>query len=460
MNLSSSSRSSLYQLTQEFLPSRQAITVSTATFKGVVKILVDLLLEQQLTGTVWLKLPPSAHWLEEIYRLRERGQLTHLCVCSSDGEKASFFTEPSPYQGANQLTPLMLETSSSLQREYFVIILSHQLQSLLLARQHLPEEDPQWQLVYSFDPALLELVLAQIKQDIIITDRTPEGLLRDSPPLPKSELLSQQANLVSALLLKHIQQSEENQKLINSSPAGQNNLNAEFPPLQFKAELLKNFAQEMSIPITNIKTALHLLDSRQSKREQRERYFELLQRECEKQNALLTAVQEFIQLDQLPRGSENYPRLEDLIPGIVSTYQPLAEERGISLGYTIPSGFPPVACPEPWLRQILLNLLNNSLKFTAANGRVYVQAISNQEQVEITVSDTGIGIEMSDIPKIFNSFYRGKNLATSQMNSAGLGLTVVKQLLVRCGGTIHVNSKLDRGTTFVLTLPVNLAPQP
>ena len=193
----------------------------------------------------------------------------------------------------------------------------------------------------------------------------------------------------------------------------------------------------------------------QSKREQRQRYLDLLQGECEKQNAILSAVQEFIQLDQLSLTPPHYPRLEDLIPGIVSTYQPLAEERGILLGYTIPAGFPLVACPEPWLRQILLNLLSNSLKFTNTNGRVYVQASLKQGKVELTISDTGKGIESSEIPKIFNSFYRGKHLSVTQANSAGLGLAVVKQLLTRCGGTIAVNSKLERGTTFVLTLPIN-----
>ena len=452
MNLPPSSESSLYRLTQRFIPACKPITVNSTTIRGVVKILVDLLLEEQLKGTVWCKLPTGSDWQEVIDRLQNQSSLDCLYVCNLANEnRAKVVAAPtSTYTVTTKLTSLVLETSSYLKRECFLIVLSNLWQCVLITQKHLGEEEAPWQLVYSFEPALIGLILSGIKRDLTITDRTPEELLRFDVPIPELGAKAFPKALMSSLLLKHIQQTQESQNLSKSS--------LETIPSEssrFKEELLKNFAQEISIPLTNIKTALYLLESMQSKREQRQRYLDLLQGECEKQNAILSAVQEFIKLDQLSLTPPHYPRLEDLIPGIVSTYQPLAEERGILLGYTIPAGFPPVACPEPWLRQILLNLLSNSLKFTNTNGRVYVQASFKQGKVELTISDTGKGIESSEIPKIFNSFYRGKHLSVIQANSAGLGLTVVKQLLTRCGGTIAVNSKLERGTTFVLTLPIN-----
>lgn len=308
-------------------------------------------------------------------------------------------------------------------------------------------------MIYSFDKSLIEQVLEQIKQEITITDTTPEELLTNSDlPFILSESLN--IALIQTLLLKQIQQIEtiQNQQEFSQSTYNANILS---DSLNFKNEIIRNLTQELRLPLTNMKTALRLLESMQSKREQRQRYIDLLQQECDRQNFLLLGLQEFIQLDQTSIAEVNASlKLEDIIPGLVSTYQPLAEEKGILLGYTIPAGFPSVACPEAWLRQIVLNLLNNSLKFTLPNGRVYVQAVLKQDAVELTVSDTGVGIDSNDLPKIFNSFYRGRNATGANAYSAGLGLTVVKQLLNRCGGSIFVNSKLSKGTTFTIVLPI------
>jgi signal transduction histidine kinase len=70
------------------------------------------------------------------------------------------------------------------------------------------------------------------------------------------------------------------------------------------------------------------------------------------------------------------------------------------------------------------------------------------------VSDTGIGIDNSDLPQIFNSFYRGRNANSLETVGAGLGLTIVQQLLNRCGGSISVTSRLGKGATFTILLPI------
>ncbi|MEO1005801.1 MAG: ATP-binding protein, partial [Cyanobacteria bacterium J06638_38] len=125
------------------------------------------------------------------------------------------------------------------------------------------------------------------------------------------------------------------------------------------------------------------------------------------------------------------------------------------LGYTIPANLPPISCPRPWFRQIIINLLNNSLQFTPATGRVFVQASfkKESEQIEILVMDTGVGISSNDISKIFDGFYRTKPTVEEKETGAGLGLTLVKQLIQRCGGTISVTSKVNKGTTFKILMP-------
>ncbi|NJR31790.1 MAG: hypothetical protein HC778_01500 [Chamaesiphon sp. CSU_1_12] len=100
----------------------------------------------------------------------------------------------------------------------------------------------------------------------------------------------------------------------------------------------------------------------------------------------------------------------------------------------------------------MLNLVNNAIKFTATGGVTIAceaTAISdNNYEIHFLVRDTGIGIDENDLTKIFNSFYRGRNAIASEIEGAGLGLTIVQQLLNRCDGSISVTSKLGKGSTF------------
>jgi signal transduction histidine kinase len=138
----------------------------------------------------------------------------------------------------------------------------------------------------------------------------------------------------------------------------------------------------------------------------------------------------------------------------VSTYQPIAEELGITLGYTLAPALPAVALTGAELRSILQHLLHNSLKFTPPQGKVQVRGIVQRQMVELTVTDTGIGIEMADLPKVFNLFFRGRKSLQEEQPGAGLGLTLVKEILTRRGGNIKVNSHPGRGSQFQIFLPV------
>ena len=129
-------------------------------------------------------------------------------------------------------------------------------------------------------------------------------------------------------------------------------------------------------------------------------------------------------------------RLSDIVPGVVSTYQPLAQEKGIMLAYTVPQDLPEVSCLSAWLKQIVINLLHNSIKFTPTGGQVWVRSRLQGDYVQLEFRDTGIGIPTSEIPKIFDRFYRVRPVAGEDAGGAGLGLTIVQQLLLRCSGSI------------------------
>jgi signal transduction histidine kinase len=226
--------------------------------------------------------------------------------------------------------------------------------------------------------------------------------------------------------------------------------------LRLKDEFLNTVGQELRTPLTTIKTALTLLDAPNLKLPQRRRYMNMISHECDRQSALISGVLNLLQMETSIGHAELTPlSLAETVPPVVSTYQPLAQEKGIMLAYTVPDDIPPVSCPDPWVRQIMIHLLNNSIKYTESGGEVWVTAQQRDDFAEIEVRDTGIGIPPSDLPRIFEHFYRGRNLPPDETEGAGLGLSIVQQLLMYSSGTILVDSQPPRGTAFLVRLPLH-----
>jgi signal transduction histidine kinase len=223
-----------------------------------------------------------------------------------------------------------------------------------------------------------------------------------------------------------------------------------------KDESIAHLMQELCTPLTNIKTALKLLESPGIKIAQRQRYLGLIRGECDRQNTLIDGVTRLLAIDRDPDLSEIVPiQLSQIIPGIVSTYQPLAEEKGIRLGYIIPDDLPTISYVETWIKQITIDLLQNAIKYTPDGGQVFVKASVQGEFVQLEFRDTGIGISPLEIPKIFDRFYRIRNSSTAE-RGAGVGLTIVKTILARCGGSISVTSQVGGGSKFCVLLPIRL----
>jgi two-component system, OmpR family, phosphate regulon sensor histidine kinase PhoR len=234
----------------------------------------------------------------------------------------------------------------------------------------------------------------------------------------------------------------------------ENTSNSELDLGEFKDESIAHLIQELRNPLTNIKTALKLLESPSLKHLQRQRYLELIRNECDRQNSLIGGAARLLELERAPSQATLEPiQLSQIIPGVVSIYKPLAAQKGIKLGCRIPENLPNVFCLETWLKQIVIDLLHNGIKYTPDGGQVFVQANIQGEYVQLEFVDTGIGISKAEIPKIFDRFYRVRNLSDEDNNSAGLGLTIVQNILLRCGGSISVISQVGVGSKFRVLLP-------
>lgn len=443
MTLPSTPEISIYELTQGMDQPPSPLKVTPAMLSSLVGAIIDLLQEQRVKTTLWVRFPPRQNWSEKIedYFNFPTCQKVYLCNTSSQN-----ITSRSLYNvNTRNIVSLELEANSKLKEESFLVILSPEFCTAMVI-QSKNNLNSEINLICTFEESIIRKILQTIKQLITITDDTPSEILTENDlsfTFPPSSLLGN-------LLIKHLEANQENRS--------ENQLPQVETPLIASNEFLNTLVRELLPSITNVKTALRLLESKQIP-DKRKRYMELLQKECAHQTSLITRFQELLELDQLqPEDLDLKQSLEDLVAGIISTYQPLAQEKGIQLGYTVPPGFSTVVCPAPWLRQIIINLVNNSLKFTPSGGKVNVQATKQENAIAITVTDTGIGISPQEQTKIFDSFYRAKN--PNNESDAGLGLTIVKEILHRCGGEISISSTQGKGSVFKVLIPMENRPHP
>ena len=142
-----------------------------------------------------------------------------------------------------------------------------------------------------------------------------------------------------------------------------------------------------------------------------------------------------------------------LIETTVASFQPLAVEHGLELSVATADDLS-VRGDREQLRQVIVILLDNAVRYTADGGRVHVQARRDGSNALVTVHDTGIGIGEQELPRVFERFYRADDARNRQSGGTGLGLAIARELVSRHGGKIAVESTEGAGSTFTVQLPL------
>jgi len=173
---------------------------------------------------------------------------------------------------------------------------------------------------------------------------------------------------------------------------------------------------------------------------------------------LLSLINGILEITKIETGvvSVTVERIDvyQLTAELQSDYAFMAKEKNVSLNWHIADDLPQIAADRMKLRQVLINLVNNAVKFTDEGCvEVSFHRIGEQGEVEITVKDTGIGIAEEVLPRIFEKFHQIDSSTTRNYGGAGLGLYVVKCFVGAMGGALSVQSKLNEGTTFIVRLP-------
>jgi signal transduction histidine kinase len=145
--------------------------------------------------------------------------------------------------------------------------------------------------------------------------------------------------------------------------------------------------------------------------------------------------------------------LSQVLRASVDNYARLASDAGKTIVVEEPEAVPAVMGDAKWLGLAVDNLVSNAVKFTRSGGRVAVRVADQGEAVQVCVADDGIGIHPDDQGRIFEKFFRARNRSEVSAPGTGLGLTIVKEVVVKHGGRVWFESEMGRGTRFYFTLP-------
>ena len=223
-----------------------------------------------------------------------------------------------------------------------------------------------------------------------------------------------------------------------------------------RTEFVANVSHELRTPLTAIHGYLEtLLEGALEEPEHARKFLEIVFRHTERLGRLISDLAELsnIELGRITLALAPTP-LGEVVDSVVAIIGPRAARGGVRLASTVPPGLVAVTADHDRLFQILINLVDNAVKYTPRGGdvRIGAEPIAG-DRVEVTVTDTGIGIPRSDLPRITERFYRVDKARSRELGGTGLGLAIVRHLVLAHGGELAIESELDQGTTVRFTLP-------
>jgi len=251
-----------------------------------------------------------------------------------------------------------------------------------------------------------------------------------------------------------------------------------------RADFVANVSHELRTPLTAIKGyAETLLNGALKDPDTAARFLTIIDRHSERLSRL---IDDLLTLSNLELGTVELRRdeiaLAELTSEVFEVVKDKAERGGVKLLQEFPPELPMLLGDSDRLQQVLLNLIDNAIKYTPAGGIVTVAAETVQspdstvrilqsqgqnpgemeidvelegEWIEVTVADTGCGIPETEIPRLTQRFYRVDKARSRKLGGTGLGLAIVKHIVQAHGGSLHIESQLNQGTTVRLFLPLS-----
>lgn len=221
-----------------------------------------------------------------------------------------------------------------------------------------------------------------------------------------------------------------------------------------RQDFVANVSHELRTPIATVKAmAETLLAGAKQDEATLLRYLAGINQECDRLSNLINDLLVLAKLDTKPEINREPFDLVELLTEVREGFLPTTDPApDLILELPVPN-LPQVLANRGQIKQVLLNLLDNALKYTPATGQVRLSACRDGDWIKVVVADTGIGIPQEELGRIFERFYRVDKARSRNKGGTGLGLSIVKHIVEGHGGKIEVESRLNQGSVFSFTLP-------
>jgi len=232
--------------------------------------------------------------------------------------------------------------------------------------------------------------------------------------------------------------------------------------MEIKSRFISIVSHELRTPLASLKEAIAvLLDGVAGQINDKQRKFlDMAKRNVDRLARLINDVLDFQKLDSgKMKLNIRDNDIDKVITEVYEVMTPYAKDKDIDFSLEFGDSLPQARFDRDKITQVLINLIGNAIKFTPPHGRVSVSVQHTPQDLSIRVRDTGRGIPKQALSKIFDRFYRVP-WPGEQIQGTGLGLPIVKKIVMMHGGRIEVESKIDQGTTFTVFLPLNPKPYP
>ena len=224
-----------------------------------------------------------------------------------------------------------------------------------------------------------------------------------------------------------------------------------------RREFVANASHELRTPLTTIKMVLETLsgDENITGNELTKSFLEMADAESSRMEAL---IRNLLTLSQLDSKTVNFEmrklNLTESVEGIANTLTLTASSKGQTLSFD--GTHEPIYINGDRIRveQTIINIVSNAIKYTPDGGEISISLTKAGKNVEIAVSDNGVGIPKDDLPRLFERFYRVEKDRNSDKGGTGLGLAIAKEFAIAHGGDIKVESEVGKGTTFTIIFPI------
>jgi signal transduction histidine kinase len=222
---------------------------------------------------------------------------------------------------------------------------------------------------------------------------------------------------------------------------------------EMRKEFISNISHDIQSPLSNIKGYTDLLEKESLSEKEKTQYISVINGEISRLSSLTKQLLLLASLDRNEDLLKKKPfNVSQQIKELIRNHQWLVNEKGIMLSYSLPDM--EIIGDPSLLNTVWDNLLNNSIKYNKPNGSIEISIEKSEEWIAVTFKDTGIGLNKQELERIFDRFYRADIARTRSVEGTGLGLSIVATIVTLHGGQMNVNSKVNEGTTFVVTLPI------